>query len=300
MVKYKIITDSSSGITQEEAKKYGVKVLPLTLQFKNKDYLDGIDISTDAFYDLLFGSSEKKSGLPFFNSEKKEFPKTSQVPPMEFTKAFEECIENGEIPIVLPIAAVLSGTYQAACIARDMMEEEEIYVIDSKTALGCVRVMILSLLAKEFETIQDVLNEIEYMINHIMFFSVPDTLEYLYRGGRLSKTSAVLGNLLQLKPVIMLNSVGKLEPIAKVRGLKHAFMKTKDFINEWPIDSNYMVDFGYSNHVENVTELKNYLKDILPEGYTTTQISPVVGAHVGPGASAIFYISTRDKTKDSE
>lgn len=298
MVKFKIITDSSCGITQEEATRYGIKVLPLTLHYKQKDYLDGIDISTDDFYGLLFESSEKKDLKNLiFNSEKKEFPKTSQVPPLEFKKAFEECIENHEIPIVLPIASVLSGTYQSACIARDMLEDKEIYVIDSKTALGCLKIMIMSLQQKKFETIDDVLKEIDYMIQHIAFYSVPDTLEYLYKGGRLSKTSAVLGNLLQLKPIIKLSEVGKLEPIAKVRGLKHAFMKIADAVKEEPIDTNYPVDFGFSNHIENVEELKGYLKDFLPDKYTTTQISPVVGAHVGPGASAIFYISTKAKNE---
>ncbi len=299
MVKFRIITDSSCGITQEEANKYGIKVLPLTLHYKQKDYLDGVDISTDDFYSLLFDSNEKRDLRNLlFNSEKKEFPKTSQVPPLEFKKAFDECIENQVIPIVLPIAAVLSGTYQAACIARDMLEDQEIYVIDSKTALGCLKVMIMSLVNKEFETIEDVLKEIDYLVNHITFYSVPDTLEYLYKGGRLSKTSAVLGNLLQLKPIIQLNHVGKLEPIAKVRGLKHAFMKIVDEVKENPIDPNYPVDFGYSNHIENVEELKRYLKDLLPEGYTTTQISPVVGAHVGPGASALFYISKKAKNEE--
>lgn len=273
MVKFKIITDSSCGITQEEAKQYGVKVLPLTLHYKQKDYLDGVDISTDEFYNLLFESTEKRR---LFNSDKKEFPKTSQVPPLEFKKAFDECFENNEIPIVLPIAATLSGTYQSACIAKDMVEEKEVYVIDSKTALGCLRLMILSLVSKEFETMEEVLKEIDYMINHISFYSVPDTLEYLYKGGRLSKTSAVLGNLLQLKPIIMLNPVGKLEPIAKVRGLKHAFMKMVEYIKNDPIDFSYPLDFGYSNHIENVKELQGYLKDLLPESYTTTQISPVV------------------------
>lgn len=157
--------------------------------------------------------------------------------------------------------------------------------------------MIMSLQQKEFETIDDVLKEIDYMIQHIAFYSVPDTLEYLYKGGRLSKTSAVLGNLLQLKPIIKLSEVGKLEPIAKVRGLKHAFMKIADAVREEPIDTNYPVDFGFSNHIENVEELKGYLKDFLPDEYTTTQISPVVGAHVGPGASAIFYISTKAKNE---
>lgn len=295
MLKFKIITDSSSGITQEEATNYGIKVLPLTLSYCGKDYSDGIDISTDDFYSLLFDTP--KSSKSIFSQEKKEFPKTSQVTPLEFKKAYDECIANHEIPVVLTIAATLSGTYQSACIAKDMLEGEEIYIFDSKTALGTVELIIKHVLNTNYDTIEQLITDIEYLIDHTAFYAVPDTLEYLYKGGRLSKTSAVLGNLLQLKPIIELNEIGKLEPIAKVRGLKHSFLKIKDFVEKNPIDLKYPVGFGYSNHIENVKELELYMKDFLPNEYQIKQISPVVGAHVGPGASAIFYISKNSKKK---
>lgn len=279
MLKFRIITDSSCGITQEEGKALGVTVLPLTLHYENKDYLDDIDISTNEFYEMLF------------NSKSKEFPKTSQVPPLVFKKAFEECIENNEIPIVLTIAGSLSGTLQSARIAKDMLERDDIYIIDSNTALGAVKIMIMKLTSTEYETIEDVLIEIKHMVDHVNFYAVPDTLEYLYKGGRLSKTSAILGNILQLKPVIQLSKIGKLVPIAKLRGLKHAFKKIAEQLKEFPIDEKYPVQYGYSTKEENMYMLIDYTKEEVKVDYTKIQISPVVGAHVGPGACAIFYIS---------
>lgn len=297
MFKYEIITDSSSGITQEEAKKLGVKVLPLTLIYKQKEYRDGIDISTDEFYNMLFGEEEKKSFLANLRIKRdSDFPKSTLVKPLDFKDAYDEILKEGKTPVVLPIAQILSGTYQSAILAKDMLDNpDDVLVFNSKTALGAVRLIILCLLNKTYETKDDFVNEMNYLINHIEFLAVPDTLEYLYKGGRLSRTTAVLGNLLHLKPVIWLNDEGKLTPIEKVRGLKQAFQKTRDIISEkFPIDLNYPIDFGYSSQKENVLSFQEYMKDLIGES-SVTQISPVVGAHVGPGASAIFYICQKSK-----
>ena len=296
MVKFRVITDSSSGISQEDAKKLGVVVLPLTLSYKGKDYLDGIDITTDEFYKMVF-EEEKKEGL--LQQVKSHFKvnnpiKTSMVTPVAFENAMKDVLKDGYIPVVLPISSVLSGTYNSALIAKDSLENEEIYVEDSHTALGSVKVMILRLISHEYETIKDVIDDIHYMVKHINFYSVPDTLEYLYRGGRLSRLSATVGNILQLKPVIELDRTGKLTPISKQRGLKHAFMKINDLLKELPIDKEYPFEFGYSTEIKNVETMKEYLKGQLPMDCEINQISPVVGAHVGPGASAFFYISKKE------
>lgn len=295
MVKFRVITDSSSGISQEEAKKLNVTVLPLTLTYKGKDYLDGVNITTDEFYKMVFDEEKKENLLQQVkNHFKAEHPKTSMVSPAVFEAAMQDAIDDGYIPLVLPISSVLSGTFNSANIAKDMLEDEEIYVEDSHTALGSVKIMILRLVSHEYETMQDVLDDIHYMVKHINFYSVPDTLEYLYRGGRLSRFSATVGNILQLKPVIQLDRTGKLTPITKQRGLKHAFLKIKEAVKQLPINTDYPFEFGYSTEIKNVQTFKEMLKDVLPVDCEINQISPVVGAHVGPGASAFFYISTEE------
>ncbi|RIA78062.1 DegV family protein with EDD domain [Anaeroplasma bactoclasticum] len=295
MVKFRVITDSSCGISQEDAKKLGVTVLPLTLSYKGKDYLDGIDITTDEFYKMVFEDEKKESLLQQVkNHFKGSSIKTSMVSPLMFVEAMKSAIADGYIPVVLPISSVLSGTYNSANIARESLDEEEIYVEDSHTALGSVKVMILRLVSHTYDTIQDVLDDIHYMVKHINFYAVPDTLEYLFRGGRLSRVSATVGNILQLKPVIQLDRTGKLTPISKQRGLRHAFIKIKECVNGLPINKDYPFEFGYSTEIKNVELLKEYLKEELPVDCEINQISPVVGAHVGPGASAFFYISEKE------
>lgn len=295
MVKFRVITDSSCGISQEDAKKLGVTVLPLTLSYKGKDYLDGIDITTDEFYKMIFEDEKKESLLQQVkNHFKGSSIKTSMVSPLMFVEAMKDAIADGYIPVVLPISSVLSGTYNSANIARESLDEEEIYVEDSHTALGSVKVMILRLVSHTYDTIQDVLEDIHYMVKHINFYSVPDTLEYLFRGGRLSRVSATVGNILQLKPVIQLDRTGKLTPISKQRGLRHAFIKIKECVNGLPINKDYPFEFGYSTEIKNVELLKEYLKEELPVDCEINQISPAVGAHVGPGASAFFYISEKE------
>ncbi len=287
MIKFKIITDSSTSITQEEAKEMGVIVLPLTLSYNNKDYLDGIDIQTDEFYNMIFADENKK--VPF--------PKTSMVGPQVFKDIFDKLIAEGYVPVVLPISKVLSGTYQSACIARDMLEDEVIVVEDSKTALGSVKVMIEALQAEEYETVEDLKNKIEYLRKHINFLAVPSTLENLIKGGRLNKFKGLVGQILHFKPIIQLDENGKLVPVEKVRGLKHAFQTLVEHIKKNPIDFKYKVHFGYSTVIENVKELIENCKSLLTGHYDIMQISPVVGAHVGPGASAIFYVSVNEVDK---
>ena len=298
MIKYRIITDSSSGITQDEAAKLGVKVLPLNLEYKGKNYKDGIDITTDEFYNILFAADEQKKLMIAKFMEKKEMPKSTLVTPGLFEEAFEECKENGEIAVVLPIAACLSGTLNSARLAAEDVDGLDYIIEDSKTALGAVKIIIYSILKKEYETKEELEQYIDYLIDHIEFLAVPDTLEYLFRLGRLSKTTALIGNLFSIKPLIELNEEGKLIPIEKIRGLKHAFLKLKDHVeNNAPIDRSLPMELGYSNHIENVNQLEEYLKDLLVDGHTKCQISPVVGAHVGPGASAFFYFTTKTKAE---
>ncbi len=302
MIKIKVITDSSSGFSKEEAEKYNVVILPLTLSYDGKDYLDGIDITTDGFYKMFFENQERRGlarldVLGLFNKDEKGFPKTSMVSPAVFEETFKKVIAEGYVPVVLPISKKLSGTYQSALIAKDSLENDDTIVEDSASALGAVKVMIKSLLQKEYETKEDVIKEIDYLKKHVNFYAVPETLAYLAKGGRLGKFSARVGNFLHFKPVIQLDYEGVLVPIDRPRGLKHAYKAVDDYLNDNPIDFNYPCEFGYSTKEENVKALIEACKTKLSGDYTCAQISPVVGAHVGPGASALFYIAKNEVDK---
>ena len=302
MLKIRIITDSSSGFTREEILKHNIHVLPLTLSSDNKDYLDGVDISTDDFYKMFFDNQQKRGLakldiLGLFKKDEKDFPKTSMVKPQDFVNEYNKIIEEGYLPVVLCISRRLSGTYQSAIMAKDLMENDDIVVIDSQTALGSVKVLIKSVLQKEYENRDELINEIESLKKRINFYAVPETLAYLAKGGRLGKFSAKVGNLLHFKPIIQLDEEGILTPIDKPRGLKQAFREVNNCLKENPIDFDYPCEFGYSTKIENVNQLIESCKESLKGNYTTCQISPVVGAHVGPGASALFYVSKNEVNK---
>ena len=293
MFNYKIITDSTSGISLEEAEKLGITVVPLTLSYKGKNYRDGIDISTDAFYELFFKTQEKRK---IFSRENKDFPKTSMVPPALFEKAFKDALDEGKTPVFLGITSVLSGTFQSANLAKDLFDED-IIVIDSQTALGCVKVIIKSILMEEYETKEKLLEKIDYLKKHVNYLAVMDTLEYVAKGGRMSRFSSILGNLFHFKPIMQLDYRGVIVPVSKPRGLKHAFAGINELLVKDPIDFNYPCEFGYSTQIENVQGLIEACKPNLSGEYTLGQISPVIGVHVGPGASALFYISTHEVDK---
>ncbi len=303
MVKFKVITDSTAGLTKKEIEDLDVTVLPLTLSYDGKDYRDGIDINTDDFYDLVFKSQEKK-GLKRFDflglskRDSKEFPKTSMVSPGVFAEAYEKILAEGYTPVVLTITSVLSGTYQSAVVAKDMIDDgDKVIVVDSCTALGSVKVMIKALLMEEYETKEDIINKIDYLKKHVNYLAVMDTLVYLYKGGRMGRFSSMFANFLHFKPIMQLDYRGVITPVEKPRGLKHAFKGINDLLDKDPIDFNYPVEFGYSTQIENVQGLIESCKPHLKGEYTLCQISPVIGAYVGPGASALFYISTHEVDK---
>lgn len=302
MLKYKIITDSTSGFSKEEREKYNITVLPLTVIYNGKEYKDGIDISTDGFYEMFFKDNEKKGfrKLNIFSKENRDFPKTSMVPPAMFEKAYLDALAEGYTPVTLLITSVLSGTYQSACIARDMLDNpEDVIVVDSQTALGSVKVIIKSLFLKEYETKEDIINEIESLKKRVNYLAVMDTLEFIAKGGRMSKFSASLGNFLHFKPIMQLDYKGTIVPVDKPRGIKAAFKGISNMLDKDPIDFNYPYEFGYSTEKENFLDhLIEACKDKIDDKYTIGQISPVIGVHVGPRASALFYISTHEVDKN--
>ena len=299
MLKYKIIADSTAGFSKEEIEKYNLEVLPLTLSYKGKEYKDGIDITTDKFYEMFFNDNEKRKffRISSFSRDNDEFPKTSQVSPAMFVETYERIIKEGYTPVVIPITSVLSGTYRSALLAKDIVDDENIVVIDSQTAIGAVKVLIKAIMKKEYETKEDLINEAERLKKRVNYLAVMDTLEYVAKGGRMGKFSAGIGNLLHFKPIMQLDYKGTIVPVAKPRGLKHAFAGISDMLVDEPIDFNYDYEFGYSTEIENLQGLIAACKPHIDDNYSIGQISPVIGVHVGPRASALFYISTKDLDK---
>ncbi len=279
----KLVVDSSSEITQEESKKMGVYCLPLTVSFEEDMFRDGVDLSYDKFYDKL--------------SEYESLPKTSQVTPYLYEEAFKEILSNGDIPVAITLSSEISGTYNSAILASNQFDEE-IHVIDSLTTSCALKLIIkyaLSIIDKYDDPVEFV-NEIERIKKKVKIFYLLDTLEYLYKGGRLSKFSALAGSILSIKPIISFDDSGKVVMVSKSRGWKKGISLLSDLVKEsGEIDEELGVILSYSGKDSSIVDsLKQKSEAIFSfdvNAIPVTQIGCTIGTHAGPGTIGISYFT---------
>lgn len=275
----RIITDSTSDISREQAKQMDITLVPLKVIFGDKEYKEGVEITIDGFYEKLL-KAEK-------------LPTTSQPAPDDFLGYFEEAKAAGDSVIVMLIAGKLSGTCQSAMIAREMAAYENIHIIDSNTTITGLRLLVEHAvrLRKEGRTAAEIADVIHGLKDRIVLLAMVDTLEYLHKGGRLSKSSAILGTLLKFKPIITLKD-GAIGVVGKERGIHKGIAKILETMEEYgDIDTAYPVNLGFTAEDSKC----NMLKDKMLEKYRLGDISMypvgcVVGTHVGPGACVVTYI----------
>ncbi|MBH1941128.1 DegV family protein [Mobilitalea sibirica] len=275
----RIITDSTSDIGKEQAKQMDITIVPLKVIFGDKEYREGVEITIDGFYEKLV-KAEK-------------LPTTSQPSPDDFLKYFNEAKEAGDSVIVVLISSKLSGTVQSALIAKDMVDYEDIYVVDSYTTITGLRILVeqaVKLRNEGMATLQ-IVDTLEKMKDKIVLLAMVDTLEYLHKGGRLSKSSAILGSLLKFKPIITLKD-GVIGVVGKERGTNKAIAKIIECIEEFgAIDQTYPINLGYTAEDSQSVLLRDKLsneygiKDMI-----MYPVGCVVGTHVGPGACVLTYV----------
>lgn len=277
----KIITDSSSDLTIEEGKQFGIEIVPLTLSFDDKIYRDGIDIQKEEFYDLLINQ--------------KKYPKTSQPSPECFVSLYEEAKEKGEIVLVLPIAKALSGTYNSAVIAKDIVGYDQIYIIDTCTTIAGLQIMVAEALEKsKTMDILAVVAHLEEFKKRIVLYACMNTLEYLSKGGRLTGVEAALGNFLNLKPIITFKEDGAIDIVSKSFGKVRANNSLVKLLQNNKMDTRYGVFYYYSYVEENLNHFIDRLKkeNLYVEGHRIN-LSPVVGCHIGDNAYGIVYVKAQ-------
>lgn len=270
----KIIVDSTVDLIPEIKEK--VSVVPLTVRFGDEEYIDGVTINHQMFYQKL--------------TETKELPSTSQASPAAFDTEFAKVKENGDTAVVITVSSQLSGTYQSAVIAAD--DYEGICVVDSKSvAIGsAILAEYALLLAERGMTAEQIAAELDKKKDDICLFAILDTLEYLKRGGRISSTVAFAGALLNIKPMAQIKD-GKIDVMGKARGLNQGYTMLLDEIERvGGIDYDMPVLFGYTGL--SADPLNNFIDrsgDTLKAGINTTCIGSVIGTHAGPGAVAVTF-----------
>ncbi len=275
----RIVADSSCDITQEEAKKLNVEIIPLPVNFGNDTFMDGIDIKENQFYEMLLKADE--------------LPTTSQPNPLEFINRFDEVKKSGDSMLVITISSKLSGTYGSACLYKKEAEYDNIEVVDSLNTISMMRCLVLEAIKKRDEgmnvhEIADYLNQFKKRIKLIAFV---DTLEYLHKGGRLSGTAKILGTILNIKPLISVID-GEVRMINKKPGVNKAIDQLVSDMKTYDIDPAYPFVFSYSMNPDRMNLLIERMKEsgFNLDGYETRSIGPVVGTHIGPGACAITFV----------
>lgn len=278
----KIITDSASDISQEEAKQLGITVLPLTSHFGDVEYRDGIDITTKEFFEKLIESDV--------------FPTTSCISPAQCYDAFKEHKEDDII--FIGVSSKLSGCCQSAVIASE--DFNNVHIIDSETVTVGQRLLIeLALkLVNEGKTVDEIVDILETKKKDIRLVALLDTLEYLRKGGRVSGAAAVIGGLLSIKPVIALED-GLIAVLGKARGSKSGSNFLNEKIKEYgSIDFSlpYCVAYsGLSDHLlqKYIKDNKNLYLDPSDELRIFT-IGSVIGTHAGPGAIVAAFFANKE------
>lgn len=276
MNKIKIVTDSTADLPPEIVEKYDIKVLPLYVSFKEENYKDGIDIN---LHELLIKMEESDI-----------FPGTAQVNPQRFAECYKKYIGEGYKIISIHISSKMSGTYQSACIAKDMLSTDDIIVIDSQNVTSGLGLLVLKA-AKLKESgfdIKDIESEVKKTIPHVKSALAFDSLDNLVKGGRLSKTAGMIGNILGIKLILNVED-GEMAVMGKVRGSKKAIRTILKYLEEKGMKRG---ETCILLHVEN-KDMLGVLRENLIENnvdFIECKVGCVVGVHSGPRACGIFFI----------
>ncbi len=274
----RIITDSTSDITTSQAAEWGLQIAPLKVRFGEEEFIDGVTLSPAEFYERLAASEE--------------LPQTAQVNPDEFSKLFEEARRAGDEVFGIFLSSDLSGTYQSALLARELCGGEGIYLTDSRTVTFGLGLLVREALRmrEQGAGAQAIWQAMEQLKERVCLYAAVDTLKYLRMGGRLSGTAAVLGGLLNIKPLISVQE-GKVEAVHKVRGLNPALDWIIGRLEQQKADTSHVLMFGHTNAPELCEQFtQRTLERVAIADYDSTSIGSVVGTHAGPGCTGIAFV----------
>lgn len=278
----RFLVDSTSDYLPAELEGRNVEFVPLSVTLNGKTYKDGIDISKNDFYEIL-ASDESIS------------PKTALPSPEQFLPYFRNAQEKGDDLICILISSALSGTCQSAIVAKEIVEYDNIHIIDSKTTTHAIRTMLEygERLRDAGASAGEIVEKLEEVKSRIKIAAPLDTLEYLCRGGRLSRTSAAIGSLVNIKPVITVTEEGEVAVVKKCVGKVKARSFLVNTVKEEKIDKEFPIYTVYAYGEENCAKFEEV---IAKEGIKIDgrhQIGTTIGTHVGPGAYGVIYVKEK-------
>ncbi|MFC1871176.1 DegV family protein [Chloroflexota bacterium] len=272
----KIVTDSSADLPPSLTEKMGITVVPLYVRFGEKVYRDRVDISEDEFYERL--------------QQDPVHPNTTQPTPQDFIAVYQKLTQEAEGIISIHISSKLSGTYNSAVQAKAQVEKTcPIEVIDSQNlsmALGMLDIVAADA-ALAGKALPEIVNEVNIAIPDIHLFGLLDTLKYLLLGGRIGKAKALLGSLLNVKPLLMLKD-GEVVPAGQARTRSKGIERLVDFVENASDIQNLAIVYNTTpDEAQTLAERigAKYPKDKV----SLAKVGPMLGVHLGPGAIIIAF-----------
>ena len=276
--KVTIVTDSTVNLPADVIKANNIYVIPQILNWEGKSFLDQIDISTEEFYQRLPNS--------------KDLPKTSQPAPGQFTEHFEKVAEGAESIVAIFVSQALSGTIQSAHLGAEAMGDYPIEIVDSRsTSLGLgLLVTAAARYAAEGHDYKEVAAYVQTLVPRIRVLFVVDTLEYLHKGGRIGGAKRLVGSMLSIKPVLGLED-GQIEPQAQIRTKKKAIQHMLDVVlGETKGKKNIHAGVIHAAAPEDAAYIAEQVRaSINPVELYVNELTPVIGANVGPGVVGMGY-----------
>jgi len=273
----KIITDSLSDLTSDVAEELGVTVVPLTVLFGHESYLDRVTISTDEFYERLVNGSV--------------WPTTTQPTPGAFVEIYEKLAKETDEILVVTLSSKLSGTYQSALSAKDMVKGKcRIEIIDSQTvAMGLGLIVIAAVKkAQEGASLDEMVDFVKKAIPRAHFIVYFDTLAYLAKGGRIGKAKELLGSVLSIKQILTIKE-GEMAPLTRKRSLAAGMDYVYNFVAGFSNIEGLAVE--HTTTPDEADKLVERFGSIFPkEQIRRSTVSPVLGVHGGPGAIAVTVL----------
>lgn len=281
MNKVVIMADSTSDLTQSLIQSRDIKIIPLYVNFGEQSYKDGTDITTEELY-------KKVDELGYL-------PKSSAISPGDFMMAFEPYIEQGYDIVLLTIGSKLSGTYQAALVAKDTVEANRVHIIDTNNLSSGGGLLVLKAcdLRDQGLSASDIKQAVDQITPRVRSQFAIQTMDYLYKGGRCSALSMFLGSVLAIKPIIQVND-GKLDVYKKSVGkmTRALDIMLEDYFNLFDqIDKDYVM-ITHSLADKSAEYMKNKImeKGLVPNQLLETQAGCVISTHCGKGTIGILYI----------
>lgn len=281
LTKIRIVTDTASDITSLEAKQKNIDLVSLKVMFGEEDFVQETVEDMQEFYEKILGDSV--------------FPMTSRPSPQDYLTIYQEALDKGQEVLVVSLSSRLSGTYESAVTAKNMLEANQanhIHVFDSRHAILSQRLMVdyAITLRDQGLTVAEIEDKLLDMRDRMVVYGAIDSLDFLRKGGRIPRSLAIIGKALRIKPLVVLRD-GELKELDKKRGLKAAKKVMVQELDRFPLDPEFPVYFGYTYHEDNAREfMEEVLSNHLIPKTGFYPIGAIIGSHVGPNGIGMAFV----------